>query len=71
MKITDIQSLCPVAEVSEYQEPSDTYYAVIEDSTLFGLQHPYQEPYLWDMFYAIDDPFFKIEIHIYDNYHDQ
>jgi hypothetical protein len=71
MKTTDLPSLCPVAEVSEFQEPSDTYYAVIGDSTIFGLQYPYQETYLWDLVDAIDDPLFKIEIHIYDTYHDQ
>jgi hypothetical protein len=71
MKTSNLPSHCPVAEVSEFQEPSETYYAVIEDSTLFGLQYPYPETYLWDLVDSVDDPFFQIEIHIYDNYHDQ
>jgi hypothetical protein len=71
VKTTDLPSLCPVYEVSEFQEPSDTYNAVVGDSTLFGLQYAYQKPYLWDMIDVIDEPFFEIEIHIYDNYHAQ
>jgi hypothetical protein len=71
MKTSDLPSLCPVSEVSEFQEPSDTYNAVVGDYTLFGLQYAYQKPSLWDLVDAIDDPLFKIEIHIYDTYHDQ
>jgi hypothetical protein len=65
MKITDL-SHCPVAEVSEFQEPSATYLVVIAYSYPILVCHQ-----LWDMVDVIDEPFFEIEIHIYDTYHAQ
>jgi hypothetical protein len=67
MKTSDLQYIQNIDNGYLDDAPSDTYFAVVEDSTLFG----YQSPYLWDLVDAIDDPLFKIEIHIYDTYYDQ
>jgi hypothetical protein len=67
MKTSDLPCIQNIDDGYLEDEPSDTYFAVVEDSTLFG----YQKPYLWDLVDAIDDPLFKIEIHIHDTYYDQ
>jgi hypothetical protein len=67
MKTSDLPDIQKIDDGYLEAEPSDTYFAVIEDSTHWVSR----EPYLWDMVDAVDDPLFKICIHIYDNYHDQ
>jgi len=68
MKTSDLPKFEPAMSIDDgYLEAEPSDFAVIEDSTLCG----FREPYLWDMVDAIDESFFKIEIHVYDNYHDQ